>query len=58
MVLRLKILQVTNIEVEEILSVCEQIKQLHCSECKHYCQNLNPRSFSIYPSHCNEYAAL
>jgi len=33
-------------------SVCEQVKQLHCSEWKHFCEDLNPRSSSICPSHC------
>jgi len=39
------------------LCLCEKIKQLHCIECKHFCQNLILRSSSIYP-HCNDYAAL
>jgi hypothetical protein len=40
------------------LSVCEQIKQLHCSEWKHFYHDSNPRTSSIHPSHCNDYAIL
>jgi hypothetical protein len=36
---------------------CEQIKQLHCGEWKHFCRDLNPRSSSTYPSCCTDYAS-